>query len=183
MPLLSNDDTSSSLVNLLNNTKASGAAADLDVIEFLNENFSTVESLDNIDTTILELNKQIGSIDDQLKEVIRDQAYSSETARLQLDTINERSMQLVERISNVKDTASSSESMVKTGCTEIRKLDTAKRNITFSITSLKRLIMLSKYPILLSFDTLPLCVLYLQFRELSSSLWHVWTRDTRRQRT
>ena len=32
--------------------------------------------------------------------------------------------------------------MVKMGCTEIRKLDTAKRNITFSITSLKRLIML-----------------------------------------
>jgi len=34
--------------------------------------------------------------------------------------------------------------MVKTGCIEIRKLDTAKKNLTFSITALKRLIMLRK---------------------------------------
>ena len=132
-------------MNLLNNAGASGAAADLDVIDYLNTNFNTIESLDNVDATIMELNNQISSIDDQLKEVIREQAYSAETARLQLDTINEKSMQLVERISSVKDTASSSEQMVKTGCTEIRRLDTAKRNITFSITSLKRLIMLSKF--------------------------------------
>lgn len=42
----------------------------------------------------------------------------------------------------MKATAASSESMVKTGCIEIRKLDTAKKNLTFSITALKRLIML-----------------------------------------
>ena len=35
--------------------------------------------------------------------------------------------------------------MVKTGCIEIRKLDTAKKNLTFSITALKRLIMLCKF--------------------------------------
>ena len=96
-------------MNLLNNAGASGAAADLDVIDYLNTNFNTIESLDNVDATIMELNNQISSIDDQLKEVIREQAYSAETARLQLDTINEKSMQLVERISSVKDTASSSE--------------------------------------------------------------------------
>ena len=63
---------------------------------------------------------------------------------MQLDTINERSSNLIGRIGNVKQTAASSESMVKTGCTEIRKLDTAKKNLTFSITALKRLIMLCK---------------------------------------
>ena len=77
-----------------------------------------------------------------MKEVIRDQAYAAETARMQLDTINERSSHLIERIGNVKETAASSESLVKTGCTEIRKLDFAKKNLTFSITALKRLIML-----------------------------------------
>jgi hypothetical protein len=51
-------------------------------------------------------------------------------------------VQLIEKIGSVKETAADSESMVKVGCTEIRKLDTAKKNITFSITSLKRLIML-----------------------------------------
>lgn len=64
---------------------------------------------------------------------------------MQLETINERSSQLIDRIGSVKATAASSESMVKTGCIEIRKLDTAKKNLTFSITALKRLIMLRKY--------------------------------------
>jgi hypothetical protein len=36
---------------------------------------------------------------------------------------------------------------VRSGCGEIKRLDTAKKNITFSITSLKRLIMLSKCPL------------------------------------
>jgi len=84
-------------------------------------------------------------VDEELKDVIRDQAYAAEAARLQLNTINERSVQLIERVSSVKDSAAASESMVKKGCEEIRRLDTAKKNITFSITSLKRLIMLSKY--------------------------------------
>ena len=64
---------------------------------------------------------------------------------MQLDTINDRSTQLIDRIGTVKETAASSESLVKTGCTEIRKLDTAKKNLTFSITALKRLIMLRKF--------------------------------------
>ena len=80
-------------------------------------------------------------------------------------------MQLIEKISNVKETAADSESMVKVGCTEIRKLDTAKKNITFSITSLKRLIMLSK----LSFATK-----FHQSRVLSSSHMPAWIKDTRK---
>lgn len=61
---------------------------------------------------------------------------------MQLDAINEKSSHLIQRIGSVKQTAASSESLVKVGCTEIRKLDTAKKNLTFSITALKRLIML-----------------------------------------
>ena len=122
----------------------SGSAGDLEIIDYLNTNFSTIESLENVDSVIGELNTQITEVDDQLKEVIRDQAYAAETARIQLDAINEKSSCLIDRIGSVKETAASSESLVKTGCTEIRKLDTAKKNLTFSITALKRLIMLRK---------------------------------------
>lgn len=38
-----------------------------------------------------------------------------------------------------------SEEMVKSICSEIRSLDIAKKNITFSINSLKKMIMLSKH--------------------------------------
>ena len=145
MPEIKNDDSKGSLTRLLNQAVTSGSAGDLEIMEYLNTNFGTIESLENVDGVIGELNSQITEIDDQLKEVIRDQAYAAETARMQLDTINDRSSHLIDRIANVKETAASSESLVKTGCTEIRKLDTAKKNLTFSITALKRLIMLRKY--------------------------------------
>jgi len=48
----------------------------------------------------------------------------------------------VTTIRSVKQSAAKSEGMVRSGCAEIRRLDVAKKNITFSITSLKRLIML-----------------------------------------
>ena len=146
MPEIKNDDSKGSLTRLLNQAVTSGSAGDLEIMEYLNTNFGTIESLENVDGVIGELNSQITEIDDQLKEVIRDQAYAAETARMQLDTINDRSSHLIDRIANVKETAASSESLVKTGCTEIRKLDTAKKNLTFSITALKRLIMLRKSP-------------------------------------
>lgn len=52
----------------------------------------------------------------------------------------------------MKKSASSAESIVREGCAETRKLDIAKKNITFSITSLKRLMMLSKLNILTQAD-------------------------------
>ena len=144
LPEIKQDDSNGSLTRLLNQAVTSGSAGDLEIIDYLNNNFGTIESLDNVDGVIGELGSQITQIDDQLKEVIRDQAYAAETAKIQLETINERSSQLIDRIGTVKATAASSESMVKTGCIEIRKLDTAKKNLTFSITALKRLIMLCK---------------------------------------
>ena len=50
----------------------------------------------------------------------------------------------MDRIESVKAKAEMSEQMVKSICSEIRCLDYAKKNITFTITSLKRMIMLSK---------------------------------------
>lgn len=124
--------------------------SDLDVINYLNENFSTVESLDNVDAIILQLDGQIKGIDEQLKDVMRDQAYAAENARAQLDAINERSVEIIERIQSVKQSALCAENVVREGCAETKRLDTAKRNITFSITSLKRLMMLSKLLLILT---------------------------------
>ena len=55
--------------------------SEIDVINYLNENFNTVESLDNVDSIIHSLDSQIKTIDEQLKEVMRDQAYAAENAR------------------------------------------------------------------------------------------------------
>ena len=52
---------------------------------------------------------------------------------------------MIETIKTLKQSTGTAETIVRKGCSEIKRLDTAKKNITFSITSLKRLIMLSKF--------------------------------------
>ena len=82
-------------------------------------------------------------MDLEIKACIKEQAYASEAAREELRIINEESAELVDKIGSVKGKAEISEEMVKSICSEIRCLDFAKKNITFTITSLKRMIMLS----------------------------------------
>ena len=49
---------------------------------------------------------------------------------------------MIDTIKALKGSTGTAETIVRQGCSEIKRLDTAKKNITFSITSLKRLIML-----------------------------------------
>jgi hypothetical protein len=69
----------------------------------------------------------------------------AETARQHLGEVNKKSAEMVRLIYEVKSNTASAESLIKDSCSEIKRLDIAKKNITFSITSLKRLIMLSKF--------------------------------------
>lgn len=55
-PNIKSKDPKAQISFLLNPTNSSGSAADLDIIEYLNANFSTMESLDGVDTVIEELN-------------------------------------------------------------------------------------------------------------------------------
>lgn len=59
--------------------------------------------------------------------------------------MNERSAEMVRVVRAIKSNTSGAESLIRDSCAEIKRLDVAKRNITFSITSLKRLIMLRKF--------------------------------------
>ena len=49
LPEVKNDDSKGSLSRLLNQSVTSGSAGDLEIIEYLNTNFSTIESLENVD--------------------------------------------------------------------------------------------------------------------------------------
>ena len=56
MPDLKNRDSHASLQHLLNQAVTSGSAGDLEIIDYLNSNFGTIESLENVDSVIGELN-------------------------------------------------------------------------------------------------------------------------------
>lgn len=98
----------------------------------------------HVDSHITKFDEQIAALDQEIKACIREQAYAGEATREELRKINLESAELVEKIESVKAKAQVSEEMVKSICSDIRSLDFAKKNITFTITSLKRMIMLSK---------------------------------------
>ena len=64
VPPIKTDDSNSSLARLLNQAMTSSSAGDLEIIDYLNTNFGTIESLENVDSVIGELNTQISEIDD-----------------------------------------------------------------------------------------------------------------------
>ena len=72
VPQIKADDSKGSLAHLLDQAMTSSSAGDLEIIDYLNSNFGTIESLENVDSIIGELNTQITEIDDELKDVIRD---------------------------------------------------------------------------------------------------------------
>ena len=64
LPSVQNDDSKASLARLLDQAVTSGSAGDLEIIDYLNSNFGTIESLDNVDGVIGELGSQINQIDE-----------------------------------------------------------------------------------------------------------------------
>ncbi len=117
-------------------------AANFNVVDYLNAHYGTEEDLQDLPAKIQHLDQQVEKYDTEIKDCVRSQAYASERARDALRQVNEEAARLVERIASVKQKAEQSENMVKDVCSEIRQLDYAKKNITFMMISLKRLIML-----------------------------------------
>ena len=66
------DPSTESLQHLLRNRTVHEQEADMEVIDFLNANFDSVESLENIDKTLGGLDKSLLSIDEKLRESIRE---------------------------------------------------------------------------------------------------------------
>jgi len=56
VPAIKNDDSKGSLTRLLNQAVTSGSAGDLEIMDYLDTNFDSIESLENVDGVIGELN-------------------------------------------------------------------------------------------------------------------------------
>lgn len=51
------------------------------MVDFLNEQFDSIDSLGNVDKVLGDLDKSMHSIDEKLREAVREQAYAAENAR------------------------------------------------------------------------------------------------------
>jgi chromosome segregation ATPase len=83
-------------------------------------------------------------LDVQIKDIIRGRSSANIDGTKELEKAKKAINELFNKIKSIKEKAQSSETMVEDITRDIKKLDVAKKNLTTSITVLKRLQMLSK---------------------------------------
>ena len=113
--------------------------ADFDPYVLLNEQFADEHSLDSIDAYMAQIDQDIQQTNQELRETVRSQVEAGSNAERNLSEARGSIQHLFQKVEQIRSMAEESERMVKEICTEISSLDNAKRNLTDSVTTLKRL--------------------------------------------
>ena len=58
------------------------------MLEYLNQNFATLDSLQGLEKAIQDFDQEIAIVDSEIKTVIREQALAAETAKTAKDSLN-----------------------------------------------------------------------------------------------
>ena len=117
-------------------------AAESSTDRFALQMFPTEQSLSNLDSVLNDMKCQIGAMDEEMRRVVRGQTSVGDDAAASLDEAQSSIVQLFVQIKEIKAKAAESESMVRDITSDIKQLDTAKRNLTLAITTLNHLHML-----------------------------------------
>lgn len=116
--------------------------ADFNSTDYINQLFPNEQSLSNIDDVINKMELQISEIDDNIRTVVRSQSNTGEEGKAALEEAQKTILQLFSQITEIKERAEKTESMVKEITCDIKQLDCAKKNLTSAITILNHLHML-----------------------------------------
>lgn len=111
-------------------------------VEYINRQFPHESSLSGLDDFVQKLKTRQKQNDEDIRLAIRRQAATGRRARADLDEAKSAVRELFERIKGIKAKAEQSEELVSDVCRDIKSLDIAKRNLTLTVTALKRLVML-----------------------------------------
>lgn len=111
-------------------------------VDYINKQFPNEESLSGLDGFVSRLKSQQRQIDEDIRLAVRRQAAQGRRARADLDEAKAAVGELFERIKAIRTKAEQSEELVSDVCRDIKSLDIAKRNLTLTVTALKRLVML-----------------------------------------
>ncbi|KAK8379291.1 hypothetical protein O3P69_019277 [Scylla paramamosain] len=117
-------------------------AADFDAVGYINMRFPAEQSLHHIDDVLEEMRLRATATDSQIRDVVRSLASADQDGRTSLLHAQEAIAELFARFQDIKERAGESEERVKEITRDIKQLDTAKRNLTASITTLNHLQML-----------------------------------------
>lgn len=118
-------------------------ALDFDPVSYINSIFPTEQSLSKIESFKVELQQDSDRVSKELSEIVKAQAKLGEKTHAQLANSYTTIQELQEKVNVMKTKAQESEFTVEDICKDIRSLDLAKKNLTKTVTSLKRLAMLT----------------------------------------
>ncbi|KFM24563.1 Vacuolar protein sorting-associated protein 53-like protein [Auxenochlorella protothecoides] len=115
---------------------------DFDVTAYINRLFPTEESLSGLDPLVASLQHRISRVDAGILASVRQQSRVGGRARADLAAARADVAALCARVAAIRSQAAASEALVQHICRDIRRLDAAKRHLTATISSLRRLGML-----------------------------------------
>ena len=113
-----------------------------DVAAYLNEKFPDFKSLDNLPDLIDKFEKEIGELDEEIDGLMCERATYNDELKNYMQELNNDVGKIIQLISNIKENTDTNETTVKLICNDIKNLDNARNNITITISSLTKLIML-----------------------------------------
>jgi vacuolar protein sorting-associated protein 53 len=118
-------------------------AVDYDPIEHLNTIFSHPSTLKSIDSTATALETHQDDLSTTISELVAAQAYSDDSSLQRMQSAKAELAQLFRKIESVRTRAIETEQTITSMTADIKRLDGTKRNLTLSMTALKRLQMLT----------------------------------------
>jgi len=122
-------------------------SAGFDVMEHVNSLFPSEESLGDVHDgplafRIQHIRRQVNSIDSELSKAVQQAAENRRKTQSAISETQTSIRELLKKVQSIKSKAEESEKMVTEICSDIRKLDNAKKNLSESITTLQKLHML-----------------------------------------
>ena len=118
------------------------ASPDFDPVGFLNRLFPDESSLAGVEPLVQKLRLRIRRVDDEILAAVRSQSTGGARAMADLAQAQSAIGSLEQRVADIKRKAETSEATVREICADVKKLDFAKKHLTSTITSLRRLSML-----------------------------------------
>lgn len=116
---------------------------DYDPIEHLNTIFSHPSTLTSIGSTAAALQKHQDDLSTSISALEAAQAQSDESSLQRMQSAKEELAELFSKIESVRTRAIETEQTITSMTADIKRLDGTKRNLTLSMTALKRLQMLT----------------------------------------
>ncbi|KAG0242519.1 Vps53-like protein [Mortierella sp. GBAus27b] len=111
-------------------------------VEHINRIFPNEHSLAAVDQVLVKLQAKAKQVQEELRELTRAQTDGGQKSQEEVEAAKKGIEMLFFKIKEIKEKATQSEQMVQEITQDIKSLDYAKRHLTTSITTLKRLQML-----------------------------------------